>query len=618
MLTLNDSRTILEGDIQLSDCEKELKVRWLSKAGQASFFIGDDPYQQDAIGDFITGNHSCLIDLETYRIYLRQVAEILERYGSMYYDPQNNYFDETVSRFNEMQQNDAEIILHYSPHSRYIRILNNKKDYKINRQMYEERILENGDRFRHSFVGDITTIRIEKNENNDRPYLLKIRLRDNWRDVIMQEHGKKVDLESLVKIFNDEMKDRKGDGLSDLESARVFGIKYEPLLTNNKDKFTENDIVKASDYGNVPDVLNGVKEGMKLSPSVIWRTSPNQGSPINDRAGEQAQTSEPCGYNLIVYGTPGCGKSYFVENKLLGFGKYSINDIEKDGLGIPESMRIRTTFFQDYTNTDFVGQILPKVDDKKVVTYDFVPGPFAMALRRAFDPKNGRKPVALIIEELNRGSGASIFGDIFQLLDRDETGKSVYSITNSNIVEYINELAEDNPDWKPLDKVYIPSNLFIIATMNTSDQNVFTLDTAFKRRWRFEKLANDFTPEHLYKNYFVPGFSTDYTYENIIKSINEFMTSNAEQFMNEDKQIGIYFLEKGQLIENKMTAPTTEQKREVAFKLFEYLWDDVSRMQHDFLFRSEIKTLDQLLEDFEAEGEKVFVPELQDIFNKNK
>ena len=88
--------------------------------------------------------------------------------------------------------------------------------------------------------------------------------------------------------------------------------------------------------------------------------------------------------------------------------------------------------------------------------------------------------------------------------------------------------------------------------------------------------------------------------------------------MNEDKQIGIYFLEKGQLIENKMTAPTTEQKREVAFKLLEYLWDDVSRMQHDFMFQGNIKTLDELLAAFEKDGEKVFAQDLQDLLEKNK
>lgn len=107
------------------------------------------------------------------------------------------------------------------------------------------------------------------------------------------------------------------------------------------------------------------------------------------------------GQNLVVYGTPGCGKSYYVEHTLL-------KDYAKDNY-------IRTTFFQDYTNTDFVGQILPIVEGEKV-TYKFNPGPFTLALELAIKKPNEK--VALVIEELNRGSAASIFGDIFQLLDR--------------------------------------------------------------------------------------------------------------------------------------------------------------------------------------------------------
>lgn len=85
----------------------------------------------------------------------------------------------------------------------------------------------------------------------------------------------------------------------------------------------------------------------------------------------------------------------------------------------------------DYTNTDFVGQILPKVKPNGEVTYDFNPGPFSLALKAAIE--NPEDAVALIIEELNRGNAASIFGDIFQLLDRDSNGKSQYSIINVNL-----------------------------------------------------------------------------------------------------------------------------------------------------------------------------------------
>ena len=129
--------------------------------------------------------------------------------------------------------------------------------------------------------------------------------------------------------------------------------------------------------------------------------------------------------NLIVYGTPGCGKSWHVKNELL-------KDYKTDNI-------IRTTFYQDYTNTDFVGQIMPIVTGEDV-TYKFNPGPFTLALKKAIEVPN--EPVALVIEELNRGNAPSIFGDIFQLLDR-ENGKSEYQITNVNIQKYLSDNIPD-------------------------------------------------------------------------------------------------------------------------------------------------------------------------------
>ena len=291
--------------------------------------------------------------------------------------------------------------------------------------------------------------------------------------------------------------------------------------------------------------------------------------------------------NRVFYGTPGCGKSYHVENTFL------------KKIGVPAENRIRTTFYQDYTNTDFVGQILPKVHTDKSVTYEFNPGPFALAMKKAIASPD--VPVALIIEELNRGSAPSIFGDIFQLLDRNDNGCSVYGITNVNLQDYLNrEFAKDGYSFS---NIKIPGNLYIIATMNTSDQNVFTLDTAFKRRWKFEKLPNLFTADHEYKDYFVPGMG-DITWESLVISINDFIVSQPDDITAEDKQLGVYFIGKDCLCE-KQEDCTEQKKKEFAYKLFEYLWDDVAKFAHSDWFGN-VKTLDQLIDDFLA-GKKVFV-----------
>ena len=294
--------------------------------------------------------------------------------------------------------------------------------------------------------------------------------------------------------------------------------------------------------------------------------------------------------NRVVYGTPGCGKSFYVQNTYLA----------KCGVPNDRTHRIRTTFYMDYTNTDFVGQILPKVKPNGEVTYDFNPGPFALALKTAIEHSD--EAVALIIEELNRGNAASIFGDIFQLLDRDANGKSQYSITNVNLQDYLNKCFEGVYTF---DSISIPANLYIVATMNTSDQNVFTLDTAFKRRWQFEKLRNEFTLEHEYKDYFVPGMD-GVTWEKLVTSINKYIVDRPDDLASEDKQLGVYFIEKSTLCATAEECIDETKINRFAFKLFEYLWDDVAKYARSDWFASDLKTLDDLIEGYKKLGAKVF------------
>lgn len=298
------------------------------------------------------------------------------------------------------------------------------------------------------------------------------------------------------------------------------------------------------------------------------------------------------GKNVVVYGTPGCGKSYYVQNTLL----------KEFGVSNDEQHRIRTTFYQDYTNTDFVGQIIPKVKEDKSVTYEFNPGPFALAMKMAIERSN--EPVALVIEELNRGNAASIFGDIFQLLDRTEEGKSQYKITNVNLQDYLNKVFKDKNIH--FDYIVIPSNLYIVATMNTSDQNVFTLDTAFKRRWKFEKLPNIFAKDHEYAEYYVPGM-TGVTWRHLVDSINRYIVKNADELSSEDKQLGVYFIGKETLCKEQTGETDVVKKKEFAYKLLEYLWDDVAKYNHVDWFGADIKTLDQLIVEYMEIGQKVFV-----------
>lgn len=296
------------------------------------------------------------------------------------------------------------------------------------------------------------------------------------------------------------------------------------------------------------------------------------------------------GQNLIVYGTPGCGKSYYVEHTLLD--------------GYPKENYIRTTFYQDYTNTDFVGQILPVVEGDKV-TYKFNPGPFTLALEQAIRKPNER--IALVIEELNRGSAASIFGDIFQLLDRKE-GVSEYGITNVNIINYLKEKFEGVYTFK---EIKLPGNLSIYATMNTSDQNVFTLDTAFKRRWKFKKLINEFAKDHQFKDKYIPG--ADITWEDLVNDINEYILECSSGLNSEDKQLGVYFVDENGMRKEKLDASDPEAVNAFAYKVLEYLWSDVAKFDRSKWFIDGIKSLDELVKEYKNKGLEVFV---DGIFNK--
>src|SRR5699024_9548979 len=223
------------------------------------------------------------------------------------------------------------------------------------------------------------------------------------------------------------------------------------------------------------------------------------------------------GNNILLYGVPGSGKSHEIKTKYC-------NDF---------NLMERVVFHPDYMNTDFVGQILPTVKgegDEKEITYDFTPGPFTRVLKKAIE--NPGDYYYLVIEEINRGNAPAIFGEIFQLLDRDDKGKSSYEITNYNIA---NEVFDEKE--RP---IYIPSNLHILATMNTADQNVFTLDTAFQRRWNMKMIENDVSKaKHASREI----LDTNVTWERFNTVINDqIITSSAATLSSEDKRLGAYFV----------------------------------------------------------------------------
>ena len=262
--------------------------------------------------------------------------------------------------------------------------------------------------------------------------------------------------------------------------------------------------------------------------------------------------SSKIGRNILYYGVPGVGKSYEIEQKL------------KD---VPDAQKERITFHPDYSYGEFVGQLLPQKNGDSI-TYEFVPGAFTRILKKALT--NPDKHYYFVIEEINRGNASAIFGDIFQLLDRDEnTGTSKYKIQNKDIQESLRSIGINMDEG-----IYVPGNLSIYATMNTCDQNVFVLDTAFKRRWIYRYVKN---PRCAYGDTLVPGSSI--TWQDFLDTINKKICEAAkDSAIDEDKQLGAYFISEALLTDEEFA------KENFADKVLMYLWTDVVRFDKSILF----------------------------------
>ena len=423
---------------------------------------------------------------------------------------------------------------------------------------------------------------------------------------------------------------------------------------DGKNVAKRNDLVSVNDFS---AYCCRVENFLKASNRMIEGIDEDNGT-----SAEEHETSSFTPSQIIYYGVPGCGKSHQINKKIKS---------------IPDYNKIRTVFHPEYTNADFIGQILPEVcvdtNGHSVVEYKFNPGPFTEIVRRAY--LNPDEEFFLVIEEINRGNAAAIFGDMFQLLDRldaDEKPEEVYSehvygkdwstygVDNPDINAYIrnqlvisserpehsskvNGSGEDanprlyksvdiesenvNVTWKekngngftPKPKhlhfsantaIRLPPNLSIYATMNTSDQNVFTLDNAFQRRWDMELVPNTCNWNDAdHKNQAqLPIGDTDIRWETFRKAINSEI-SDGDFFNADDKQLGLFFIEAE---DDKIDG------KKFANKVLKYLWADVFKRDTGKIFKSE--NLSKVVEDFTGTDafDKVFVEDfVQSLKNAN-
>ena len=295
----------------------------------------------------------------------------------------------------------------------------------------------------------------------------------------------------------------------------------------------------------------------------------------------KSHTTNSLHLQVIYYGAPGTGKSYSI--------KELTQEAEVD------KRVFRTTFHPDSDYATFVGCYKPTKVRKPVrdmagnialdknkneiyeesITYQFVPQAFTNAYVKAYQTT---EPVYLVIEEINRGNCAQIFGDLFQLLDRDDNGYSKYPIIadtdlGNHIRERLQSVHIEGIDEVILEgqELVLPSNLYILASMNTSDQSLFPIDSAFKRRWDWKYIPI----EDAGKGYTIKVNGHEYDWWTFLEAINKevFELTNSE-----DKQMGYFFVRRPDGVIDAET---------LVNKVYFYLWNDVFK-------------------DYDLEGQKAF------------
>lgn len=325
---------------------------------------------------------------------------------------------------------------------------------------------------------------------------------------------------------------------------------------------------------------------------------------------QQVATQIDKDYQRILVGAPGTGKSYRLYQESEGGDGQSANF---DRRNIE-----RVTFHSNYTYQQFVGTYKPRPSvgrmnnrleeqldpaPSSTITYEYVPGPFLRLLARALlDYRtNGSNSsnYLLIVEEINRAHAAGVFGDVFQLLDRDATGQSEYGISCS---EEMQTYLEEN-GLADMDKLYLPPNFYIWATMNNADQGVYPMDTAFKRRWSFEYVdINENEAEIADVEVEIRGYGVC-KWNTFRKHLNNRL---IELNVKEDKLIGPFFIAKSDLHDAVgENGKESRFQRAFKFKLLMYLADDVFKHSKREMF-GENRTCSQIIDTYNKGVDPIF------------
>lgn len=416
-------------------------------------------------------------------------------------------------------------------------------------------------------------------------------------EIILTQYKKGEDVKNILSVntYNRVCINTKGEEseIVNIDRLLPFSIgerKYTfPIMDNDVEKHVEIEFLiskkKRSDSPSETDYYKILVDGEPLSNGLFYfnisdvvtkvpfiAKSEFNKVVLTDYLSTSCNDTIKRKQQVIFFGAPGTGKSH------------KIKDEERVKVADEKNMVFRTTFHPDSDYSTFVGAYKPTmrpVADKykavagkdEEITYEFVPQAFLQAYIAAWDNQNDN--IFLVIEEINRGNCAQIFGDLFQLLDRDNEGFSEYPIkADRDLAKYLNGKDDKgneilgNKEGIKDGKLKLPKNLYIWATMNTSDQSLFPIDSAFKRRWDWQYMPI----EDAGKNWKIEVNGHEYDWWGFLIAINKEVFALTH---SEDKQLG-YFFAKAE--NNKIDAQT------LVNKVYFYLWTDVFK---DYEFESQ-------------------------------
>ena len=371
-----------------------------------------------------------------------------------------------------------------------------------------------------------------------------------------------MDKNALKKGYKEFLKSREDPKLSENTCAcySSFALTNRTLATlKGFDTFDIYDISEPSELDAIITQLKGDSEYCSLDKNHNQRNALRYYSDylksldMTDAPIESTQAQSSIhSHQVIYFGAPGTGKSYTVKDKL------------KES-HVAEENIFRTIFHPDSDYASFVGCYKPVMEGNEI-KYEFTPQVFTGAYIQAWKNRQANEPVYLVIEEINRGNCAQIFGDLFQLLDRQNDGSSTYGIkADKDLAHYLEkELGQDHEGIKG-GVLRLPPNLYIMATMNTSDQSLFPMDSAFKRRWDWAYVPIDYSEDVDSGKFTITIDGKEYSWVAFLEEVNKRI---LEVTHSEDKQMGNFFI-KGSVDEDGF-------KSKVMF----YLWNEVCKDEY--------------------------------------